>query len=77
MPAKDKYHEVVRRSLEKSDWKITYDPYFLRVGRRKGFIDLGAELIAAEKDTEKIAVEIKAFLGYQTLTNLKMLWANF
>ncbi len=43
MPKKDKYHNQVRTALEKDGWKITHDPYFLYVGRRRGFIDLGAE----------------------------------
>lgn len=37
------------------------------IGRRRGYIDLGAELIAAEKQTDKIAVEIKSFLGSSDL----------
>lgn len=37
------------------------------IGRRRGYIDLGAELIAAEKETQKIAVEIKSFLGSSDL----------
>jgi hypothetical protein len=40
-----------------------HDPYFIRLGKRKGFIDLGAEIIGAEKGTEQIAVEIKSFSG--------------
>ena len=67
MPAKDKYHDIVRHALDKSGWEITHDPYFLRVGRRKGFIDLGAEIIAAQKGVEKIAVEIKSFSGASDL----------
>ncbi len=63
--AKDKYHKNVRDALEKDGWTITEDPYFLMVGRRRGFIDLGAEkvVIAAERNNEKIAVEIKSFIG--------------
>lgn len=61
--ARDKYHAQVRIALEKEGWTITHDPYFIRLGKRKGFIDLGAEMIGAEKGTEKIAVEIKSFSG--------------
>ncbi len=61
--ARDKYHAQVRIALEKEGWTITHDPYFIRLGKRKGFIDLGAEMIGAEKGTEKIAVEIKSFCG--------------
>jgi XisH protein len=63
MPAKDAYHEVVRIALEVDDWQITHDPYKVMLGRRKGFIDLGAEkLLAAEKGEQRIAVEVKSFL---------------
>lgn len=69
MPAKDKYHDHVRRILEKDGWVITHDPYFIKLGRRKGYIDLGAErsFIGAEKGQEKILVEIKSFLGMSDL----------
>ena len=60
MPAKDFYHDTVRHALEKDGWEITHDPYFMRIGRRKGYVDLGAEMVAAERGTEKIAVEIKS-----------------
>jgi XisH protein len=61
--AKDKYHDLVRTALENDGWKITHDPYKILLGKRRGYIDLGAEkvIIAAEKEDEKIAVEIKSF----------------
>jgi hypothetical protein len=63
MPAKDIFHEVVKRALQKEGWQITHDPLSLRVGGVKVSIDLGAEqLIAAEREGEKIAVEVKSFL---------------
>ncbi len=67
--AKDKYHNLVKAALEKEGWEITHDPYFILVGRRRGFIDLGAEkdIIAAEKGKEKIAIEIKSFVGTSDL----------
>ena len=67
--AKDKYHEHVKETLTQEGWTITHDPYYLPVGRRRGFIDLGAEkqIIGAEKEDEKIAVEIKSFLGASDL----------
>jgi hypothetical protein len=60
---KDKYHDLVRQALEKENWEITHDPYKIKLGKRRGYIDLGAEkmVIAAEKKGEKIAVEIKTF----------------
>ncbi len=63
MPAKDIYHETVKNAMVKDGWKITHDPFRIRLARGKNlFVDLGAErLIAAEKGLEKIAVEIKSF----------------
>lgn len=64
MAARDKYHYEFREALEKEGWKITHDPYNLKVdGKRNYPIDLGAEkILAAEKGSEKIAVEIKSLL---------------
>ena len=62
--AKDIFHETVRKALEKDGWTITHDPYYLndKIKNIKYEIDLGAEkLLAAERDSEKIAVEIKSF----------------
>ena len=61
--ARDKYHFHVREALEKEGWTITHDPYYVRLGKRKAYIDLGAEMICAERASEKIAVEIKTFAG--------------
>lgn len=71
--AKDKYHANVRQSLEKEGWTITDDPYFLLIGKRRGYIDLGAErsIIAAEKGLEKIAVEVKSFLAASDLDSFE------
>ncbi|MCE7987238.1 MAG: fatty-acid oxidation protein subunit alpha [Caldilinea sp. CFX5] len=64
MAAKDLYHEAVVKALTDEDWKITHDPLTLEVGDVDFEIDLGAEkLIAAEKESRKIAVEVKSFLG--------------
>ena len=70
MAAKDRFHAVVRLALEKEQWNITDDPLRLEVGGTKLEIDLGAEqLLAAERGTEKIAVEIKTFLSDSPLTD--------
>ncbi len=63
--AKDKFHEQAKQSLANAGWTITHDPYPLKDKARKinYDIDLGAErILAAEKGTEKIAVEVKNFL---------------
>ena len=50
--------------------QITDDPLRLEVGGTKFEIDLGAQqLLAAERDQEKIAVEIKTFLSDSPLTD--------
>jgi XisH protein len=64
MPAKDAFHEVVKIALQKDGWQITHDPYTLQAGTLELYIDLGAEkVVAAEKNGQKIAVEIKSFIG--------------
>ena len=64
MSRKDQFHEVVKRALEKDRWLITHDPFTIQISEAvKLKIDLGAEnAIAAERDQEKIAVEIKSFI---------------
>lgn len=69
MPAKDVFHELVKTALENEGWTITHDPYHIDLGFVDFYIDLGAErLIAATKDGEKIAVEIKTFLAASTIS---------
>ncbi|MBD2513996.1 XisH family protein [Nostoc sp. FACHB-973] len=71
MSAKDAFHTVVKTALEKEGWLITHDPYALQVGTLELYIDLGAEkVIAAEKQGQKIAVEIKSFLSPSKITEL-------
>lgn len=63
MPARDIYHDSVKHALEKGGWNVTDDPFLLRAGAISMYVDLGAErLLAATKNEEKIAVEIKCFL---------------
>ncbi|PHJ56507.1 fatty-acid oxidation protein subunit alpha [Nostoc linckia z18] len=61
--ARDRFHNAVRNALEKEGWTITADPYQVSVGDVDFEIDLAAEMLAAERAGEKIAVEIKSFLG--------------
>lgn len=62
MPRLDTYHIPCRNALEKAGWTITHDPYQLDYEDVDLSIDLGAEfIVAAEKEGEKIAVEIKSF----------------
>ena len=65
MARKDIIHDAVRNALENDGWTITDDPFYVKIEGGRGFeIDLGAEkLLAAEKDSEKIVVEVKSFLA--------------
>ncbi|NET52157.1 MAG: fatty-acid oxidation protein subunit alpha, partial [Merismopedia sp. SIO2A8] len=64
MSARDLFHQVVKTALQKDGWRVTNDPYPLQAGSFDLAIDLGAEkVIAAERGKQKIAVEIKSFLG--------------
>lgn len=51
MPAKDIFHDKVRRALAKDGWTITDDPYSLKWDDNENlFVDLAAErLLAAQK----------------------------
>jgi hypothetical protein len=72
MPKKDIYHNQVKNALIKDDWTITDDPLILSIGKKDLFVDLGAEkLIAAEKENQKIAVEIKSFIGNSQVNDLE------
>lgn len=63
--AKDVFHQQVKNALIKEGWNITHDPLTIRISEAvKLQIDLAAETtIGAERDSEKIAVEIKSFIG--------------
>lgn len=76
--AKDLFHYVVRRALEKEDWTITDDPLFISFGGVDMYIDLGAErIIGAERNGEKIAVEIKSFVGPSETTEFNAALGQF
>lgn len=63
--ARDLFHNQVKTALIKDGWTITHDPYAIKISEAiKIQIDLGAEsTIAAQRDQEKIAVEIKSFIA--------------
>lgn len=70
MAARDLFHQAVKVALQKEDWLITDDPLKLEAGGAKFEIDIGAErLLAAERAGEKIAVEIKTFVGDSPITD--------
>lgn len=64
MPQRDTFHTAVKTALERDGWTITDDPLLLAVGIHKVYVDLGTErLLAAARGSERIAVEIKSFVG--------------
>ena len=74
---KDFYHQHVVEALIKDGWKITHDPFYVPIGNRRGYIDLGAEksIIGAEKESndglQQIAVEIKSFISKSDLNDFE------
>lgn len=78
MAAKDLFHQAVRHGLEKEQWTITDDPLELEWEEVKVKIDLAAErLIAAQRNEEKIAVEIKSFIGTSAISDFHTALGQF
>nr|WP_313887505.1 XisH family protein [Nodosilinea sp. LEGE 07088] len=78
MAAKDLFHDAVKRALEKDGWTITHDPLFISFGGVEMYVDLGAErILAAQRGNEKIAVEIKSFVGASATTEFSMALGQF
>jgi hypothetical protein len=76
--AKDLYHEQVKAALQKEGWQITHDPYEIRVGGVEMYIDLAAEqVIAAQRNGTKIAVEIKSFISPSTISDFHLAHGQF
>ncbi len=72
MPAKDIYHNAVRFALVKDGWEILTEDYTLEYGGDRVFVDIAAEkTIAAEKQGQKILVEVKSFLGRSFINDLE------
>jgi len=72
MPAKDIYHDTVKRALIKDGWTITKENLYLPWGGTETYIDIAAEKVfIAEKEGRKIAVEVKSFVGKSNLSELE------
>ena len=65
--ARDAFHNAVKIALEKDGWQVTHDPLRVEMGGVKLEADLAAEqdgsVIAAVRGRDKIAIEIKSFIG--------------
>jgi hypothetical protein len=71
--ARNIYHDTVIRALVADGWTITDDPLRLDYGGRNLWVDIGAERpsIAAEKNGEKIAVEVSSFVSRSAVRDLE------
>ncbi len=63
MPAKDRYHDVVKRALVKAGWVVTDENYFIATQHRQFWIDLVAE---SSPQQSRAFVEVKSFLPDQS-----------
>lgn len=78
MSAKDLFHDAVKHALQKEQWQISNDPLELEWEEVKVKIDLAAErLIAAERGEDKIAVEIKSFIGPSPISDFHTALGQF
>ncbi|MFM7220933.1 MAG: XisH family protein [Nodosilinea sp.] len=72
MPKLDIIHNSVKNALTKDGWLITDDPYIIQYRRTTLYADLGAERpIAAERNGQKLVVEVKSFIGASKIQDLK------
>jgi hypothetical protein len=72
MAQRDKIHNAVKTALVKDGWEITHDPYIIEYEETTLQADLGAERpIGAQRNGQKIVVEIKSFLGPSFMRELE------
>lgn len=72
MSRRDRFHNAVVEGLKKNGWTITDDPLTLEFAGSLIGIDLGAEkLVAAEREGNRIAVEIKSFSGFSDVAEFE------
>ena len=72
MPRLDDFHEAVKNALIKDGWTITDDPFTIKFADARLFADIGAEkLFAAEKNSRKVAVEVKVFGSLSSYDDLE------
>jgi XisH protein len=75
---RDRFHNVVKRALEKEGWIVTEDPYAIQVGNVDFEIDLAAEqLLTAEREGRQIAIEIKSFIGSSNVSEFHTAMGQF
>jgi hypothetical protein len=78
MSRKDKFHQAVKNALIKDGWTITHNFLSLKIGTLKLEVDLGAEkLVVAQRENQKIAVEVKSFLRASKITDFYQAFGQF
>ncbi len=76
--AEDRFHNVVKTALQEEGWQITADPYNIDVDDVDFEIDLAAEqLLAATRNNQKIAVEIKSFISPSNVSDFHTALGQF
>ncbi len=76
--AKDRFHDVVRKALEKEGWQITAEFYALTAEDVNFEVDLTAEkLLVATRDNQKIAVEVKSFISPSNISDFHTALGQF
>ncbi|MEM7533184.1 MAG: element excision factor XisH family protein [Chloroflexota bacterium] len=70
--AKDLIHDPVKDALENDGWTVTSEHFTVRYEELTIQPDIAAErVIAAQRGLEKIAVEVKSFLGRSTTKDVR------
>ena len=78
MSAKDLVHNAAKSALQKDGWTVTHDPLYIDLADGQLQVDLGAErLIAAQRDNELIAVEIKSFVAASAISEFHTALGQF
>ncbi|MCU0568345.1 MAG: XisH family protein [Oculatellaceae cyanobacterium Prado106] len=78
MSARDLVHQAVKTALQKDGWTITHDPLTIDLNDGQLQIDLGAErLIAAQKQDQQIAIEIKSFAAPSAISEFHTALGQF
>lgn len=70
--AKDIIHDSVKQAIEKAGWTVTNDQYTVQFAEFTVYADLAAErVLAAQRGTEKIAIEIKSFIKRSAVQDVR------
>lgn len=78
MPAKDLFHNTVKTALEKDGWTIVDENLFIKIDKIEFYIDLVADrVLTAEKADQKIAVEVKSFIGVSIVSEFHTALGQF